>query len=381
MKRALVLFLTLSILFLFIGCANDSTIQTNEANGNAMDSETEVPLQTPPIPTHQVIQKNQYSEDGLIISETYFELNDTNTFGKTKEILYAYDENNISSVIALYPDGTKEMLESYAYNDIGQLVEVEKNGHIYQRFFYDDKGNCIKKLTYDSREKIIDSEIRTYNESDISSIEYYSLESEYIDTDEGETIEVESETFIFEEYDDNGRITKITYHYPDERPYYDEYTYEGNIEIIRTYTFSKELVDTLTLTFDENGRKIRHEYCSESGASYLYTYEHTSNSSTSYSHEEGAKVIKSKTEYLNEKKVAEYAYDEEGNFVKKWLYEYDENDYLISTTEVDASNQTVIQTAPEREYYENGNIKTETFYDDMNYIAPAYLGKNPFSKD
>ena len=369
MKRICI---ALVIAFLLCGCST-----RDEASAEFTTSPETTISSHDEIAAVYVIQRNEYNENGQIQKETYFEMDNQGLVSEVERTEYAYDnaENLIEE--RTFWDSSDEctITESFEYDNNNRLCKVYSYNHLSELYEYDEHGNLTSKYCYDSRGTLTDSEEYIYDNSSLLSASYMYCDFDSFEDSEGNDRKIVQRNYIYEEYDLTGRLSKVTSYFHNEEPYYELYTYNNQQTIIQDYSFNGTPGLCTVLDYDNQGRKIRHRISEPNGKVWSlteYEYADFSRKHVTYG-ADGTVEYSNITEWdaLN-RQTFEASYDAEGNLQASWEYIYDDKDYIISIIHIDENGNEHIEVAPERAFYENGNVKSEVFYNNEHYIAPYY---------
>ncbi len=268
-----------------------------------------------------------------------------------------------------------------ATEEIWVITEDYRNGELFRTYEYDEKGNIVRKLSYDegevsrSREEFFDD-----NGNNIKTV---------MINDSGE------ETVVTREFDKNGNEIK-TVDEDDGVPVVIEQKYdkEGKV-ILYKYTKNDILREKRTFEYDEEGRQISFTSYTRTGEiNYVYEYEYNENgdktaertvaqdgsiaSETLYIYDSEYKQMEmiytqDGTESMREK----YFYDEKGNLTEEKHYYCGEPDGGIKY-EYDSENRVV-----KVEYFSaDGEYESidENFYDENGNLVRKRFTSNPDDK-
>jgi hypothetical protein len=181
--------------------------------------------------------------------------------------------------------GNKFTYYSYYFDKNGYWLgwnEYDKNYNITARTAYlnDERGNCVERTVYGSKEKMVRKETSTYSKDN-------KLLEELRYTDDG-TIE---EKRIYK-YDNRGNCTEIEF-------------YDVNDSLMQTYMYK----------YDERDNETEWRFYAADGNLMAIT--------TTYydDHDNVTEMISfNYDEHLNWKHAYEYVYDENGNWTKQTIY-------------------------------------------------------------
>ncbi len=195
-----------------------------------------------------------YDEQGKIVRQEHYQA----SLGKVTYDTYSYDEQGHMIERCYYdePD-TLSMRYTYTYDEVGNRTEmvvffgdVERYRYEYT---YDEAGNPLSKK---------------YTASDVWSLTEYEYNDQNLLVREKSSSSSGYAKDKSQEYDAKGNIIRVEYKYPDSEPtiyeYTNEYDDEGRLIKITT-VIDSEIFNVKTYEYDENGNVIRdtlHEYTS-----------------------------------------------------------------------------------------------------------------------
>lgn len=189
------------------------------------------------------ITKYIYSEGHLLQIDHYtdemFEYTERK-FVYEKDLLVKeieYNEDEEVKIIIVHKYDVKNMLYKTVKDEV-----IEKDRRTYE-FFYDEKGNKVKELIYNFKDKLIAAHYIKYNEKD------QEIESEWEDLDtyrktcneyDGDMqvklqiLDKEGKVLILSEYirDENGKIVEL------RRSDFDD-VYTNQLQLSRVYTYER----------------------------------------------------------------------------------------------------------------------------------------------
>lgn len=363
----------LVMVFLLCGCNLEKDMGTEFTTAL---SETTIPSNTEDSSVY-VVQRNEFDENGRILKEIYFDIDTDRKVREVERIEYDYDiEGNLIEEKTFWDSSSESITEkSFEYDDHNRLLTVYSYDNLSERYIYDGQGNLTNKYCYDSRGNLTDYEEYVYNNSLLSRTTYMYSDDESFEDSEGNYHKVIQKNYVNEEYDDSGRLSKVTSFYHNEEPYYELYTYNDHQTIIQDYSFDGTAGVRTVLDYDDQNRKIRHTVFKPDGKVwFLNVYEYTEFSCKNSSYSTDGKLEYSSISEWNEqnRQVFEASYDAEGKLKASWEYIYDEYGYISSIINTDQDGNVKTEIAPHRDFYSNGSVKAEIFYSDEDYIAPAY---------
>ncbi len=354
----IVLLLITSAIFYHItfqkkGTSNtDSSIQSESISNSNSEKQIEN--------EYDFLFQVQYDKDGKPTSVI------DNQYGHT---VYKYtysDTGDLLNVTYDYGNGPSPY-KSYVYTSNGDVEKYYYYDKLKESYTYGDNNNIISHHKYGDNNNIQLAEHYFYEDNVLKGIYSYNLD---LDLFSDEDVWVMSSSY--EEFDSRGNTVKYTYFSNDEEGYI-IYKYDDNLEVIEYYSLDGILGTVHKIYYDNFGNKTKQEYINSIGEiSDVCYYETTIDPLTNnmisvqrYSTE--TNYHKTITD-SNKKIVSEGSYDEYDTIIYLFEYYYDEFnnvEKIVKTS--DGQKQT--QYAPEREYYANGIIKSETYYDGVQYIT------------
>lgn len=277
--------------------------------------------------------------------------------------------------------GENTVTPEEATEEIWVITENYRNGELFRTYEYDEKGNIVRKLSYDE------------GEVSRSREEFFDDKGNNIKTvminDSGE------ETVVTREFDKNGNEIK-TVEEEDGVPVVREYKYNKNGKItLYKYTKNDILREKRTFEYDEEGRPISFTSYTRTGEiDYVYEYEYNENgdktaertvapdgsiaSETLYIYDSEYKQVEMiYTQDGAESMREKYFYDEKGNLIEEELYFYGEPDGGIKY-EYDSENRVI-----KVEYFSaDGEYESidENFYDENGNLVRKRFTSNPDDK-
>lgn len=257
------------------------------------------------------------------------------------------------------------------------LLRHTKGIEELEKYEYDSDGNCVYEKTTQYGD-VSYCEYTYTNGVLTSSYEEYEGSVD-VDDDIG-THSVPAYSYYYTDFDYLGRPVKMQCFEYNEDPYTDVYSYSADSKTISTYYLPKELGYVFTVRYDSAGRIILKEHISEYSEDYYWRHEYKYDGLTCMDSYYSAR---DKLEYTqvfesdeNGNLVSETHYDPEGNLTASWKYEYDDHNMITRQTKYyDGAEE--ISFGPERQYYDNGQIKEMICYDDVEYIAPVHYLSPP----
>lgn len=376
MKYLRTIVLCILLTFFISGCAKAH---------DAPAAETQLPdaatLETTEL--NYVVQRNEFFESGNIARELYFEINDNNTVSEVRRVEYSYDTRGNLTTTTLFGDYllSEVVSEIREYDDDGRLLKVYSYGELSEQYEYNESGNLLSAKSYDNYGNLTSSDEYIYKNGTISGISYMYVTTDSYEDSEGDYHDIIQKNYIYEEYDDNGNLIKVTSVYHDEEPFYELYTYKKNQTVIQEYSLAGIPGFRITLDYDDQGRKIRHLISYPDGEIWsIHEYEYVDHSYKSITYDSDGIIEYYSLEKRDDlgRTIYEASYDAKDNLRASWEYIYDDNGYIESIVNTDQDGNTFVEIEPYREFYTNGNIKTEIFYNNKNYIAPIYRNRYPY---
>lgn len=261
---------------------------------------------------------------------------------------------------------------------ISKRVTKDENHVEYLReeFEYDNDGNMIKSIIF-SRGNQVETCIYEHNDEGLVTKEtYHSVENEdfviiYTYDDHGRIINInDGDAIETYEYNAQGLLTKKNRHYEDGGEQVETYAYDSGENLIENLTYENGVRRfSKTYTYDENNKKT--EFLSQQFLSSGTLY-----SRMVYEYDSEGKEIRS-TEYQTSQNTDPAAvkvslYDENGNLVRTtwtyrggssliYVYEYDSLNRKIRWTEENPDEGTTVSEFIT--YDENGNVIKRVLYD------------------
>lgn len=364
------------MVFLLCGCKTEKDIDKEFTTGlseSIISTNTEAP-------SVYIVQRNEFDENGKIMKEIYFDVDADGEVYEAERIEYNYDnEGNLIAENTFWDSSTESFKEkSFEYDEDNRLLKVYSYDHLSERYIYDEQGNLTNKYCYDSNGNLTDYEEYVYKNSVLSTSSYMYSDNESFEDSDGNYYTVIQKSYVNEEYDDFGKLLKVTSFYYNEEPYYELYTYNDYQTIIQEYSFDGTTRTRIAFDYDNQNRKVRHTvFDSEGEIWFMNEYEYTDFSCTNYSYNSERKLEHSHINKWDDqnRQVFEASYDAEGKLQASWEYIYDEYGYISSIVNTDQDGNMEIKIAPHRDFYSNGSVKTEVFYSNEDYIAPIYRNR------
>ncbi len=332
---------------------------------------------------HYISRIKEYSDDGLILTDTYYDLDSLGNQTEWKKSEYKYDDSgNLLNITTTNRDNEVIYLETNHYDDNGLLIQKDRDDKdrdfwtdIYT---YDESGNITERDIYDIDGNLSMYEAYIYENGLLKHYEYESYYTETVLTYAGNETTIEDKYYAYEEYDDEGRLRQELYDDDGTGPWFFTYEYidDGNRETMITYDEGGELYYTETTTYDEYGREIQYEHRYYGGSGWSKVIEYGNNTKTIYEYRfdsdtnyESVLTNKSIYEYNdNELLLRSSTYDNNSVLSYSTEYEYSSNGDLISRTTTYEDGSIKKEVIPERWYNENGVLIKEVYYNDEQYI-------------
>ena len=368
--------LILAMVFLLCGCKTEKAID-KEFTTALSESIISTDAETPSV---YIVQRNEFDENGKILKEIYFDVDTDGVVYEAERIEYNYDNaGNLIAENTFWDSSTESFKEkSFEYDGDNRLLNVYSYDYLSERYIYDEQGNLTNKYCYDSNGNLTDYEEYVYKNSVLSTSSYMYSDNESFEDSEGNYYKVIQKSYVNEEYDDSGKLSKVTSFYYNEEPYYELYTYNDYQTIIQEYSFDGTTRTRIVFDYDNQNRKVRHTVFDSDGEIwFMNEYEYTDFSCTNYSYNADRKLEHSHISKWDEqnRQIFEASYDAEGKLQASWEYIYDEYGYISSIVNTDQDGNVEIEIAPHRDFYSNGSVKTEVFYSNEDYIALIYRNR------
>lgn len=367
-NKVLAIFLLLCLCIGMCACSGTLPISSEESQQPMNNEEAEQPEAV-----NHLLRLIEYNSDGCIRSDTSFIL--VGDYVKEDEKMeYNYNSQGLLANSILFCDGEQSgtEYERFEYDSSGRILNIFHYGTLTHEYQYDSDGQCIK-------ERITDSEK--------SSTITYTYQNGIIATSYEESFALaETEDgfcsiggYCFTEYDDQGKITKESVYEWDELPYVNIYQYSENSLDVKSYDLLGNLIRTRTMRYDDSDRLI-YKNCSDLIYEWSWTnqYEYSDNSMKK-SHYDSDGALESSYYYIWDDRnniILEESCDAAENVINTWQYEYDDNCQVRRIVQT-IDGQESIKYGPEREYYEDGTIKSIAVYANVDYIPPLYFADPP----
>lgn len=353
-----------------------------------------------------------YSESGGVSGTSVTEFFDDGRISSAPGRTYVYREDGSLSTV------TKHLTDRYSYDGNGYLVEYNGrvNGQIGTsvniNYTYNESGVLVSVVSRSRQSEYNYSVKYTYSEDGTGKItrtNHYGIENLVIYTDErGRVIREETHNnvkrtkYYAYEYDSYDNIKKISFYNDDVISTATEYGYNEHGDLIRENTVnyyrygvaSTETVNheyygdgelKLTVKYNDEGYKTyEKEYFKDGGYMYIEydfsgnasraeTFDKNGNNTRSVIEENGDTVTVNREFYENGEEKSEFFYR---NGVLESGYEYDENGVTVKEHRTDENGDTIItQTVRE-----GGRIvKINTWKNDVftGYTEYSYFEFSP----
>lgn len=234
------------------------------------------------------------------------------------------------------------VLHTYAYDEVGNLVEENDDYRDYRYVYVYDENNKVVEWTRYRKDGTVHQH-NTYQYDDkgnetmlVEDYSEYHFEYKSSYNDKGQLTEVvctrngelfDTDTYV---YDDQGRV--LEFHDGGFSDYY--YIYEGNTTRKQDVESNGNIHSEQVYTYDDNGKLIKEEYFERGELSYYYEYKRDGNGKAlevcNYDMNDGAAELETQT--VN-------TYDGNGNLADKKVYKDGQlkNHYVYSYVELKVS--------------------------------------------